>query len=101
MFVMARVAFTLYGAQAADFRAGAQHRAYRGAVRPPAPRADGAGRGANIRTIEIEPNAFAQSLELVLIKTCPGAGETGLAAVETQFDTAGQRLVFLALQHGA
>ncbi|BDV38604.1 hypothetical protein DSM21852_18570 [Methylocystis bryophila] len=98
MLVMARVALALHGAKAASFGAGAQHGAHGRSIRVPAPGSNRTGRVAYVCAIQIKPDAFAQSFELLFVEASAGAGEARLGTVEALFDTARERFVFRALQ---
>lgn len=96
VFVMTRVASTLFCAQPACLRARIEQRLQDNFVTTRAPGRESAGRGTDVRTVEIQSNALCELLDLVLSETSISACGTGLGAVVACLDATDQLAVHVA-----
>src|SRR2546423_3628952 len=100
MLVLDPMHVALLAADITGERAGIEHSHGDFAVVPGAARDHGAGRGADIRAIEIEPDALDEGLHVLLAKARIHAGGAALRAVAAGLDTAGERIVGAGSQLG-
>jgi hypothetical protein len=97
VFVPGRVVLTLLAAQPARGAAHLEHLAKHLLVRSRAPRANRSGNGANVRAIEIQTNALAKILNLILSEARIRARNAHLGARITLFNAIDERVIDVAL----
>ena len=93
MFVLARVASALFRALAAGLSACVQHRFQQNLTSACAPGREGAGCRADVRAIEIEPDALCELLDCLFTKTGICACNAGLGTIVASFDATYQFVV--------